>query len=330
MAGQNILVAASISPKVIVSQQLGTSDAALYTVPTATSVKVAHGALCNVTSSLVTAAAAGTPTAGVAAPTITLGTTATTGGTFAAATYFWKVTTLTAFGETTGSNELTAAIAANGTQVINWTALTNATGYKVYRGSATNTENILVATLGTVVTYTDTGIAGTSTAIPTSNTSAAYFWKITAKNSAGESLPSNEVSATVTAVQVEPLSWTAVPTATSYNVYRGTAAGAEGVLVANVTGTSYTDTGATGTTQALPTISTYATAVTVYLSVIASGGTVGDGTHRIIHNYPLLGNDTLTLKDYLGGAMLGPGDAIAAYAAAANSVDLVITGTVHA
>lgn len=65
-------------------------------------------------------------TAGVSAPTVTLGTTATTGGTFAAGTYYWKVTAITSGGETIGSNEVSATLAANGTQVLNWSAIINA------------------------------------------------------------------------------------------------------------------------------------------------------------------------------------------------------------
>ena len=72
-----------------------------------------------------------------------------------------------------------------------------------------------------------------------------------------------------------------------------------------------------------------ASPVTVYLSIVQTGGTVGDGTHRIISGYSLAANDTLPLNDYIGGAMLGPGDRIAAYASTAGAVDLVVTGTVH-
>lgn len=72
-----------------------------------------------------------------------------------------------------------------------------------------------------------------------------------------------------------------------------------------------------------------ASPVTVYLSLVQTGGTVGDGTHRVISGYTLAANDTLALKDYIGGAMLGPGDRIAAYAGTASAVDLVVTGTVH-
>jgi len=73
-----------------------------------------------------------------------------------------------------------------------------------------------------------------------------------------------------------------------------------------------------------------ATAVIVYLSIVKTGGTVGDGTHRVISGYSLAANDTLPLRDYLAGAMLGPGDIIAAYAGTASAVDIVLSGTVHA
>jgi hypothetical protein len=75
---------------------------------------------------------------------------------------------------------------------------------------------------------------------------------------------------------------------------------------------------------------TTASPVTVYLSLVQTGGTVGDGTHRVISGYTLAANDSLPLKDYIGGAMLGPGDKIAGYAGTATAVDLVVTGTVHA
>lgn len=107
-------------------------------------------------------------TAVSAAPVITLGTTASTGGTFAAATYFWKLTSLNGTTESAGSNEVTAAIAANGTQVINWTAVTGATGYRLYRGTVAGAENVLVTTIGSgaTVTFTDTGAAGTAGSPP--------------------------------------------------------------------------------------------------------------------------------------------------------------------
>lgn len=94
------------------------------------------------------------------------------GGTFAAATYFWKVTGTTAAGETVASNEASVAVALNGTATLTWSALpAGTTGVKVYRGTAANGENVLVATLGAVVTYTDTGTAGVAGS-PPANSSA--------------------------------------------------------------------------------------------------------------------------------------------------------------
>lgn len=106
------------------------------------------------------------------APTITLGTAAS-GGTFAAGAYFWKVTTLIGGVESAPSNEITATLSLNQQQPINWSAVTGATGYRVYRGTASGAENVLVATLGTVTTYTDTGIAGTPATTPPSSAPVA-------------------------------------------------------------------------------------------------------------------------------------------------------------
>lgn len=107
------------------------------------------------------------------------------------------------------------------------------------------------------------------------------------------------------------------------------------VLVSQQLGTTeaalYTVAAATSVKIAQGTICNItASPVTVYLSIVKSGGTMGDGTHRIIAGYSLAGNDTLPLRDYIGGAMLGPGDLIAAYAGTATAVDIVLTGTVHA
>lgn len=69
--------------------------------------------------------------------------------------------------------------------------------------------------------------------------------------------------------------------------------------------------------------------VNVSLSIVKAGGTVGDGTHRVISTYSLASHDTLPLREYIGDAMLGPGDIIAAFAGTAAAVDLVVTGVVN-
>ena len=93
-----------------------------------------------------------------------------TGGSFATGNYFWKITAVSAAGESAGSAEVTASITSVtsiGSAALTWSALpAGTTAVKVYRGTVTNTENVLVATLGAVTAYTDTGIAGTSGSPP--------------------------------------------------------------------------------------------------------------------------------------------------------------------
>lgn len=113
------------------------------------------------------------PGAAVAAPVLTAGATSTTGGTFAAGTYFWRITALTDQGETAGSNEVSATLALNGSQDLNWEAVDGATGYKLYRGTAAGAQDTVVAELGEVTTYTDTGSSTGAGTVPTESTAGA-------------------------------------------------------------------------------------------------------------------------------------------------------------
>lgn len=100
-------------------------------------------------------------------------TTATTGGTLAAGTYFYKITALGTTGETLGSNEVsvttTGSTSAN---TVTWNAVTGATGYKVYRGTGAGQESVFYSP-GNVLTYTDTNAASTPGTPPISNTAVA-------------------------------------------------------------------------------------------------------------------------------------------------------------
>jgi hypothetical protein len=115
------------------------------------------------------------PTAGGSAPAGLAAAPVGTGGTFAAATYFWKITFFTQFGETVGSNEGTTAIVANGSANLTWTAPpAGVEAVKVYRGTVTNTENALIAVLpGNTAAYTDTGLAGSAATPPAAQAFAA-------------------------------------------------------------------------------------------------------------------------------------------------------------
>lgn len=100
-------------------------------------------------------------------PVLTSVTTSTTGGTFAAGTYFYVVTAIFPQGESTKSNEL--SVVTTGTtssNTVNWGAVAGATGYRVYRGTTTGGQNTYFV-VGAVTTFLDTGAAGTAGTPPT-------------------------------------------------------------------------------------------------------------------------------------------------------------------
>ena len=111
-------------------------------------------------------------------------------------------------------------------------------------------------------------------------TAGTYYWVVTAINSKGETVASNEVSATLTANQEVPLTWTkpvvdpsgTAYDVTGYNVYRGTVAGGENVLVTTINNPAtltYTDTGAAGTSDTPPLVSTAAVGDIYYVWELA-------------------------------------------------------------
>ncbi len=82
-----------------------------------------------------------------------------------------------------------AAAAGNATVTLTWQAPASdggsaVTSYKVYRGATAGSE-VLLTTLGNVLTYTDSAVTNGQT----------YFYQVTATNGFGESPKSNEVSA---------------------------------------------------------------------------------------------------------------------------------------
>lgn len=109
----------------------------------------------------------------ILAPTALAAAAVGSGGTFAAGTYFWEVTATTALGETTVSNEASATLVLNGSANLTWTLPAGpVTHIKVYRGTVSGAENVLVTTLGPAVTaFTDTNVGGAG-APPTANTAS--------------------------------------------------------------------------------------------------------------------------------------------------------------
>lgn len=110
--------------------------------------------------------------AGLPAPVNAAFSTATTGGTLAAATYSYRVSALNAQGESLASAETSqATTGTTSTVTINWGPVSGATGYKIY-GRTAGAEQ-LIATVGAVTTYTDTGASVPVGALPSLNSTAS-------------------------------------------------------------------------------------------------------------------------------------------------------------
>ena len=120
--------------------------------------------------------------------------------------YYYKVSAVNTVGEGPVSAEANAtpatlpsaplhltAVADNAQVTLNWTASASnggaaITGYKIYRGTTAGGEELL-ATVGNVLNYTDTGLTNGQT----------YYYKVSAVNSVGEGQHGNEISASPTA-----------------------------------------------------------------------------------------------------------------------------------
>jgi hypothetical protein len=100
--------------------------------------------------------------------------TSTSGGSLAAATYFYVVTAVDASGETTISNEVSIATTGSTSSVtLTWPVVAGATGYRVYRGTSAGTEGTRYTAASSP--FTDTGAAGTAASPPGANTTSYAY-----------------------------------------------------------------------------------------------------------------------------------------------------------
>lgn len=171
-------------------------------------------------------------------------------------------------------NGLTA-VGGTGQVTLAWTSVSNATSYNVYY-AATSGETTTSGTKLTSVSspYIQTGLTAGTT----------YFYVVTAVNSSGESAASAIASTTTASAPPEPtvpaaptgvtatggtnqvaISWGAVSSATSYNLYYSTTSGvtkSNGTRITNATS---------------PTVQTGLTAGTAYYYIITAVNSTGEG-----------------------------------------------------
>ena len=209
--------------------------------------------------------ASGTKIAGATSPTVQTGLADST-------TYYYIVTAVNSVGEGAASVQVAAttlapvpvptvpaaptAVSAMGgaNQVtVSWPAVTGATSYNLYRSTTSGVTTALGTRIAGVTSpYVNTGLsAGT-----------AYYYIVTAVNSAGESIASAQTTATTNApspavpnapagltatggAKQVSISWSASSGATSYNLYWSTTSGvttAAGTKIAGAT-SPYVQTG---------------------------------------------------------------------------------------
>ena len=187
-------------------------------------------------------------------------------------TYFYQISAVNSIGEGSLSDETNAtlvspiylpsaplnlqATAGYGQIILDWSLPSsdggsNITNYKIYRGTTSNGETLLI-TLGNVLTYIDTSVTNGQT----------YYYKVGAVNSKGEGAKSNEASAIPSSevtIPSAPLNLQATPgngkiildwsppssnggaVITNYKIYRGTTSGSLILLTTIGNVSTYTD-----------------------------------------------------------------------------------------
>lgn len=101
----------------------------------------------------------------LAAPANPAAVASESGGTLAAATYYYKITAVNAAGESLGSAEVNGVIAgATGSIALTWDAVTGATGYRIYRGPSAAGEDHYFSSA--TASFTDVGATGTAGTVP--------------------------------------------------------------------------------------------------------------------------------------------------------------------
>jgi hypothetical protein len=186
-------------------------------------------------------------------------------------------------------------------------ALTSMFGQIIYSGMLPGTRTAIYTVGGSSSARLTHGTVCNTTGTTRSVTDASTTNGSTTVTSASANFTSADIGKTITGVGMPAnATITAVASATSITI-------------------SATAT-ATGTNVALAWGWT-AQVVTVSLA-LHKASDVPDGTHTVLAQLPVQAGDTISLRDYLDGAMLAAGESIWMHAGTANMVTAVLTGAV--
>ncbi len=161
-----------------------------------------------------------------------------------------------------------------------WTIADNiivgaASAIQYIRNSSVNGNKFVLGALSPPAGLVATAAAGGGTF-----SGGTFYYVVTASNSAGETTGSGEASATVASNGTITLTWTLVPGATSYRIYRATSSGGEisgSTLIATIasaTTAGYVDTGTPATAGAAPSSNTTHLTTVAALAIGRTGGDV--------------------------------------------------------
>lgn len=102
----------------------------------------------------------GTSPPATSPPTLAATPQPTSGAQLAQATYDYEVTAITASGETAASNEKEVIVSgSNNSVALSWNAVSGATAYKIYRGTTSGQENVVIGEVSSAAatSFTDVG-----------------------------------------------------------------------------------------------------------------------------------------------------------------------------
>lgn len=256
-----------------------------------------------------------------AAPTITQA------GTPGSTSYSYEVIPVTQFGTgagavattTTGNAQLGSASGAN-CNVINWSPVTGAEFYWVYRTASSGTPGYVkqIANIsqvyGAVTTANDCGTTINSSTATVSQGgtggSTAYTYEVLANvnGAVSEAVATTSTgNATLTGINTNIVTWTPIAGANSYALYR-TAGGATQGFLNVVTGTTFTDGGASASNPIIPatntTVNAPATLESPALPLPVAGGVTVYGSNPQAYR-PTVGANTV-YSSAIVGVGVGP------------------------